>query len=91
MKGKLWIISVVIVLILIIIQYTAMLIQHPALELRIVERNGIYIVQSNLRCGLLSNWDDEAKFRSKANAEKYRDVWYLYYRSFKESENKVND
>ena len=74
-----------------IAQFAAILTQHYGLELRVIEKNGIYIVQSNFRCGLISNWDDERKFKSKVGAEKYRDEWYCNYKSFKESENRIEE
>lgn len=86
MKNKLWIISIVIFCIALIVQVTAIYFQSYTLELRVIEKNGVYIVQSNLRCGFISDWDDKKKFRQKENAEEYMNEWYKNYKAFKENE-----
>lgn len=72
--------------IFLLIQFISMCSQTNTLELRVIEKNGLYIVQHNSRSGLFSDWDDEKRFRSRESASKYMQNWYDTYRRFKEPE-----
>lgn len=59
----------------IIAQTITMCFQSHETEFRVIERDGVYIVQSNCPFGLIPDWDDEKYFHFKENAEKYMGDW----------------
>lgn len=60
------------------------------LTLRVVERDGIFIVQRYDRLFLIGNWENERKFESKANADNYKNEWLENYRKFKKDQEKIH-
>ena len=57
-----------------------------SLTLRVIEKDGIFIVQRYDRLFLIGTWDTERKFRSKKDAEDYKTEWLENYRKFKNNE-----
>lgn len=60
------------------------------LTLRVVGREGIYVVQRYDRLFLVGTWDDERKFRKSEDAEKFKAEWLENYRKYKEDERKIH-
>lgn len=58
--------------------------------LRVVERDGICIVQRYDRLFLIGEWEDTRKFKTREDAEKYKEEWLENYRKYKEDENKIH-
>lgn len=61
------------------------------LELRIIEKGGLHVVQMEQGMGLIPDWGDEKKFRSRSGAEKYMNEWYKNYNTFKEVESEIGE
>ena len=60
------------------------------LTLRVVEKNGIFIVQRYDRLFLIGSWDNERSFYSIEKAEDYKNEWLENYRKFKENEERIH-